>query len=195
MSYVIVAPEIITAAAADVATIGSTLDAANRAAALVTVALAPAAADEVSASIAELFSQHAQAYQAATRQAAVFLEQFVQNLLTSSGLYAVIEAVSASFLHEMKSLVGEVVSEVVAVVNPHGYAALDQLFDGIQPQLDQWVKSYPGLAIFFGGVLLINFLLFAIAFLSLGEFISWALPAFFSAHPVLSGLLEFIAAA
>ena len=42
-----------------------------------TVALIPAAADEVSASIAHLFSQHAQDYQALAGQAAVFHEQFV----------------------------------------------------------------------------------------------------------------------
>jgi hypothetical protein len=64
MSYVIAAPEIMTAAATDLATIGSTLDAAHRAAGPTTLAVAPAAADEVSVSIAHLFSQHAQDYQA-----------------------------------------------------------------------------------------------------------------------------------
>jgi hypothetical protein len=68
MSYVIAAPEMMTAAAADVATIGATLDVANKAAALPTVAVTPAAADEVSASIAQLFSVHAQEYQAAARR-------------------------------------------------------------------------------------------------------------------------------
>ena len=56
MSYVIAAPEIMTEAATDLATIGSTLSAAHLAAAAPTVAVLPAAADEVSAGIAHLFS-------------------------------------------------------------------------------------------------------------------------------------------
>jgi hypothetical protein len=64
MSYVIAATEMMTAAATDLATIGSNLSAAHTAAAAPTVAVLPAAADEVSASIAHLFSAHAQNYQA-----------------------------------------------------------------------------------------------------------------------------------
>jgi len=59
MSYVIAAPEIMTSAASDLATIGSNLSAAHTAAAARTLAVMPAAADEVSVSIAHLFSQHA----------------------------------------------------------------------------------------------------------------------------------------
>jgi PE family len=62
MSSLIAAPELITAAATNVANIGSTLNAAHLAAAPPTLAVVPAAADEVSASIAHLFSQHAQGY-------------------------------------------------------------------------------------------------------------------------------------
>ena len=58
MSYVIAAPEMMTSAATDLATIGSTLSAAHMTAALPTAAVIPAAADEVSASIAHLFSQY-----------------------------------------------------------------------------------------------------------------------------------------
>ncbi|MGA7055357.1 MAG: PE family protein, partial [Mycobacterium sp.] len=49
-----------TEAATDLANIGSTVNAAHMAAATPTVAVIPAAADEVSSSIAHLFSQHAQ---------------------------------------------------------------------------------------------------------------------------------------
>ncbi len=52
MSYVTVAPEMMAAAATDVAAVGSTLSAAHLAAAAPTVAVMPAAADEVSGSIA-----------------------------------------------------------------------------------------------------------------------------------------------
>ena len=62
MSFVIAAPEIMTSAATDLATIGSNLSAAHTAAAAPTLVVLPAAADEVSASIAQLFSQHAADY-------------------------------------------------------------------------------------------------------------------------------------
>ena len=64
MSIVIAAPELINTAATDLANIGSNLSAAHTASAASTTGLIPAAADEVSASIAQLFSQHAANYQA-----------------------------------------------------------------------------------------------------------------------------------
>jgi hypothetical protein len=54
MSYVIAGPEIMTSAASDLATVGSNLGAAHMVAAAPTVAVVPAAADEVSASIAAI---------------------------------------------------------------------------------------------------------------------------------------------
>jgi len=51
-------------AATDLATIGSTLGAAHTQAAAPTLAVMPAAADEVSAGVAQLFSRHAQDYHA-----------------------------------------------------------------------------------------------------------------------------------
>ena len=70
MAYVIATPEIMTSAATDLATIGSNVSAAHTAAAASTLAVLPAAADEVSASIAQLFSQHAADYQALAAEAA-----------------------------------------------------------------------------------------------------------------------------
>ena len=98
MSYVLAAPEIMAAAATDLATIGSDVSAVHTAAAAPTVALVPAAADEVSASIAQLFSQHAQGYQALAGQAAAFHEQFVGNLKAGAASYASIEATIVSWL-------------------------------------------------------------------------------------------------
>jgi PE family len=106
MSYVIAAPEVMTSAATDLATIGSNVSAAHMAAAAPTVALVPAAADEVSASIADLFSQHGQGYQAAAAQAAAFHEQFVQNLTASAGSYASIETAINSYLQGLLFGVG-----------------------------------------------------------------------------------------
>ena len=56
MSYVIAAPEIMTSAATDLATIGSNLSAADAAAATRTTGMLAAAEDEVSAAIAAVFS-------------------------------------------------------------------------------------------------------------------------------------------
>jgi len=96
MSYVIATPEMIASAASDVANIGSTLNAANAAAVAPTVAVLPAAADEVSASIANLFSAHAVDYQALVGRAAAFHEQFMQNLTAGAGSYVGAEATNVA---------------------------------------------------------------------------------------------------
>jgi PE family len=115
MGYVIGAPEMIAAAATDVATIGSTLSAAHKAAAAPTVTLVPAAADEVSASVAHLFSQHAADYQALAGQATAFHEQFVQHLTASAGSYASAEAANASLLQTLTASAGSFTSTVAAL--------------------------------------------------------------------------------
>jgi hypothetical protein len=89
------------AAAADLATIDSSLSAAHTAAAAPTVALVPAAVDEVSASIAHLFSQHAEDYQAVAGRAAVFHQQFIKNLNASARSYAGTEAANTSSLRSL----------------------------------------------------------------------------------------------
>ncbi|AIH43483.1 hypothetical protein IQ48_15785, partial [Mycobacterium tuberculosis] len=63
MSFVIAAPEAIAAAATDLASIGSTIGAANAAAAANTTAVLAAGADQVSVAIAAAFGAHGQAYQ------------------------------------------------------------------------------------------------------------------------------------
>ena len=103
MSYVIAAPEMMAATATDLATIGSNLSAAHVTAAAPTVAVIPAAADEVSASIADLFSRYAQGYQALAGQAAVFHDQFVQNLTAGAGSYAATDTANASLLQPLNA--------------------------------------------------------------------------------------------
>jgi hypothetical protein len=110
MSYVIAAPEMFAAAAADLATADSSLSAAHAAAAAPTVALVPAAADEVSASIAHLFSQHAEDYQALAGQAAAFHRQFIQNLNASTRSYAGTEAANTSSLRSLDASAGSLAS-------------------------------------------------------------------------------------
>jgi len=98
MSQVMVVPEMIAAAATDVAAMGSSLDAAHLVASAPTVAVLPAAADEVSGAVANLFSQHAQTYQTLAGQAAAFNNQFVQHLNTSLHAYTSAETVNAASL-------------------------------------------------------------------------------------------------
>jgi triacylglycerol lipase len=88
MSYVIAAPEFVTAAATDLGGIGSSLGEANAAAAASTTRVITAAGDEVSAAIAAVFSAHGQGFQALSARAAAFHEQFVQALKASGGSYA-----------------------------------------------------------------------------------------------------------
>jgi PE family len=104
MPFVIAAPEMMTAAATDLATIGANVNAAHLVAASPTLAVIPAAADEVSAGIAQVFSQHAASYQALAGQAAAFNDQFVQHLTAGAGAYAGIEATLASLLQDLQNL-------------------------------------------------------------------------------------------
>jgi hypothetical protein len=110
MSYVIADPEMMTSAAADLATIGSDLSAAHLAAAAPTVSLIPAAADEVSAAVTHLFSQHAAGYQALAGQAATFNDQFVQHLTAGAFSYASIEATIASLLRDLQDVPATIAS-------------------------------------------------------------------------------------
>lgn len=96
MSYVFASPEWVAAAASDLASIGSTINAASSAAAMPTSTVMAAGADDVSAVIAALFGAHAQAYQALSAQAAMFHEQFVQLMSAGANLYAGAEAANAT---------------------------------------------------------------------------------------------------
>jgi hypothetical protein len=96
MSYVIAAPEIIASASSDLASIGSTLNAANTAAAAPTTGLLAAAEDEVSAAIAQLFGTYAKDYQAVLARAAAFHEEFAAALASAENAYAAAEAANAS---------------------------------------------------------------------------------------------------
>lgn len=92
MSYVTTQPELLAAAAGDLAGIGSAISTQNAAAAAPTTGVVPAAADEVSALTAVQFAAHAQLYQALSAQAAAIHEMFVNTLGTSAGSYAATEA-------------------------------------------------------------------------------------------------------
>ncbi|WP_257695624.1 PE family protein, partial [Mycobacterium tuberculosis] len=96
MSLVIVTPETVAAAASDVARIGSSIGAANAAAAGSTTSVLAAGADEVSAAIATLFGSHAREYQAISTQVAAFHDRFAQTLSAAVGSYVSAEATNAA---------------------------------------------------------------------------------------------------
>ncbi|MCV7078613.1 PE domain-containing protein [Mycobacterium szulgai] len=114
MSYVVALPELMSAAATNVASIGSAVTTASHDAVGATSAVLAAAEDEVSVAIADLFSAHGQAYHALSTQAAAFHERFVQTLNGAAGSYAAAEAANASPL-----------------------AALEQALFGAQQQIQQ----------------------------------------------------------
>lgn len=83
MSFVLISPEVVSAAAGDLANVGSTISAANKAAAAATTQVLAAGADEVSARIAALFGMYGLEYQAISAQVAAYHQQFVQTLRTA----------------------------------------------------------------------------------------------------------------
>ncbi|WP_079088989.1 PE family protein, partial [Mycobacterium tuberculosis] len=89
MSFVLIAPEFVTAAAGDLTNLGSSISAANASAVLA------AGADEVSARIAALFGGFGLEYQAISAQVAAYHQRFVQALSTGAGAYASAEAAAA----------------------------------------------------------------------------------------------------
>lgn len=105
MSFVIAGPEALTSAATDIAGVGSTLGAANAAAATPTTGIAAAAADEVSTALAGLYGVYAQEYQALSAQAAAFHARFVQALAAAAGWYTNAEAAAASQLESYRQQV------------------------------------------------------------------------------------------
>lgn len=137
MSFVIVARDALAAAAADLAQIGSAVNAGNLAAANPTTAVAAAAADEVSAALAALFGAHAREYQAAAAQAAAYHEQFVHRLSATATSYAVTEVTIAT------SLRGALGSAPASVSD--GFQAF--VYGPIHATGQQWINSPVGEAL------------------------------------------------
>ncbi len=104
-------PATIAQAATDLTAIDSTLIAAHLQAAGPTQALLPPAADEVSAGITQLFSQHAEDFQHAAAQASAYHDQFVRTMTAAAGSYAGAEAVNASSLQQLAfEIIGRLVN-------------------------------------------------------------------------------------
>jgi hypothetical protein len=96
MTFVTTQPDMLAAAAGQLAGVGSALTAHNAVAMPSTTAVLPAAADEVSALTAAQFASHAAMYQAVSAHAAAVHELFVTVLGASADSYGATEAANAS---------------------------------------------------------------------------------------------------
>jgi PE family len=108
MSGIIAVPEVMTSTATDLATICSNLNAAHMTAATPTLAVLPAAADEVSTGVAHLFSRYAEDYQGLAGKAAAFQEQFAQHLTADAGAYAGAEAANVALSQPLNAIAGSI---------------------------------------------------------------------------------------
>ncbi len=98
MPAVIAVPDLMSTAANELTHLGSTLDIARLTAAAPTVSLLPAAADEVSAGIANFMSTHAIAFQAMAQSASTFHQQFTHNINAAAASYSGAESGIAATL-------------------------------------------------------------------------------------------------
>jgi hypothetical protein len=96
MSFVTTEPELLSAAAGNLAGIGESMKAGTAAAAGPTTGVAPPAADMVSAFTAAQFAAHAEMFQQISAQAAAIHEQMVAALGSNAGAYAAAEAANAA---------------------------------------------------------------------------------------------------
>ncbi|WP_204079203.1 PE family protein [Mycobacterium riyadhense] len=96
MSFLTAHPEMLSAAAGNLESIGAAMSAANAAAVGPISGVVPAAADEVSALTTAQFVAHAQRYQALSVHAAAIHALFVATLAASAGSYLAAEAANAA---------------------------------------------------------------------------------------------------
>jgi hypothetical protein len=96
MSFVTAEPEMLSAAAGNLAGIGESMTTGTAAAAGPTTGVVPPAADLVSAMTAAQFAAHAQMFQEVSAQAAAIHQQIVATLGSNAGSYAAAEAANAT---------------------------------------------------------------------------------------------------
>lgn len=104
MSFVI-APEFVASVGADLTNIGARISAATAAVSGPTSGVVPAAADEVSAAIADLFSEQGQAFQALSTQTSTVHTRFVRLLNGGVAEYVGAEAAAASPLESVLAVI------------------------------------------------------------------------------------------
>ncbi len=146
MSYVLAFPEVMSAAATEVSSIGSVVATANQSAAQATTAVLAAAEDEISAAIAALFSAHGEGYQVLSAQLTAYQQRFTQALEVAAGAYASAEAASAAPLAAVEQVVLGV-QQIPATVSA-GFASLTSVQGS--PLLALIASDLPPLSWFLG---------------------------------------------
>lgn len=96
MTFVNAEPEVMSAAAGNLASVGDSLNAGTAAAAAPTTGVVPPAADLVSAFAAGTFASHGEMFQAVAAQAALIHQQMVATLSGNANAYANAEAANAA---------------------------------------------------------------------------------------------------
>ena len=133
MSFVTAAPDLVEAAAQDLAGIRSSLMEASASVAAPTTGVVPAAADEVSAGVAALFGNFGKEFQAVSAQAQAFHAEFVSAMNAGAAAYASTEAANAG-----QTLLGAVAAPAQALLG--GGAALTT--GQATPALIQGIESF-----------------------------------------------------
>ena len=133
MSFVITAPEIVTAAAGNLADTGSTLEEATAAAAGPTTSVAAAAADEVSIAFSQLFGTYRRQFQALSAQAAAFHDEFVGLLNSGAAAYLDIEIANAQ--QSLVNAVNAPAATGASIATNMVAAATDPILGGLSPIL------------------------------------------------------------
>ncbi|OBF20581.1 hypothetical protein A5725_15540 [Mycobacterium kubicae] len=119
-AYVLTQPQLIATAAADMATLGTTINQAASAAAARTTSVVAAAADEVSDAIAALFSGYARECQAVIGQATAFHGDFVQALAAAGNAYTSAEAAGVTALASPNTIAPALANTVTFVLDGSG---------------------------------------------------------------------------
>lgn len=101
MTWFSAGPEAMSAAANNLADVGSALADSNNFAASQTTSMPASAGDQVSAVVARFFGAHAQGYQQISAQMASFHDQFVQALASNGASYANAETAAAAPLQDI----------------------------------------------------------------------------------------------
>jgi hypothetical protein len=126
MSFVTAAPDLLEAAAQDLAGIRSSLMEASASVAVPTTGVVPAAADEVSAGVAALFGNFGKEFQALSAQAQAFHAEFVNAMNAGAAAYASTEAANAGQALLGGGVLGNIGQNISGAV-AGGEAAVGQL--------------------------------------------------------------------
>ena len=134
MSFVVTAPEMVTAAAENLAGIGSTLGEATAAAAAPTTGIATAAADEISVAISQLFGTYGHEFQAISAQAAAFHSEFVSLLNGGAAAYLGAELANA------QALPAQAAAAVAASESPY-QLLIENTNTNLESLLNNWLAN------------------------------------------------------